>query len=109
MSSVFDEREKAFEARYRIEQDLDFRVRMRRDRLLGLWAAGLMGLEGDEAAAYAHAVVDSVFDRPDHDASHKVAQDLAARGVEMRPEDLLHRLGELHAIAYDQVLAELSA
>ena len=51
--AAFDEREKDFEARYKHDQELQFKVKARRNRLLGLWAAGRMGLTEEDAKAYA--------------------------------------------------------
>ncbi len=49
--TTFDEREKDFEARFKHDQELQFKVTARRNRLLGLWAAGQMGLGGETAQA----------------------------------------------------------
>lgn len=79
--TTFDERERAFEAKFKLDQEVQFKVNVRRDKLLGLWAAEQMGLSGDAAKAYALSVVDAEFSEPDHDASHKVLRDLQAKGV----------------------------
>ena len=57
--TTFDEREKDFEARFKHDQELQFKVKARRNRLLGLWAAERMGLSGDAAQAYAKEVVEA--------------------------------------------------
>ena len=51
--SKFDDRENAFEAKYKMDQEREFKVNARRCKLVGLWAADLMGITGEEAAAYA--------------------------------------------------------
>ena len=86
----FDDREKAFEAEFKRNQDLQFRVSARRNRLFGLWAAGRLGIgEGEEAEAYARAVVDADFEKPgDSDVIEKVRNDLAAKGMEMSEAQL---------------------
>lgn len=106
--TLFDDREKAFEAKFRLDQETQFKINIRRDKLLGLWAAEQMGMAGDAAKAYALAVVDAEFTEPDHDAGHKVVRDFQARGVaidEARVRKEMQRLGE---IARDQILAEMS-
>ena len=55
--TTFNEREKAFEKKYEHDQDLQFKVNARKNKLLGLWAAGLMGKSGADAEAYAKDVV----------------------------------------------------
>ena len=79
--TTFDEREKAFEAKYEKDQELQFRVTARKNKLLGLWAAGLLGKSGAEAEAYAKEVVMSDFEKPgDDDVIGKVVGDLTAAG-----------------------------
>jgi hypothetical protein len=80
--SGFDEREKDFEARFKHDQELAFKVTARRNKLLGLWAAQHLGLAGADADAYAAEVVSAGFTRPgDSDVIEKVAADFAAKGV----------------------------
>ena len=71
--AAFDEREKDFEARYRHDQELQFKVKARRNKLLGLWAAARMGLTGDAAEAYAKEVVDAEFEGGERHVSKKCA------------------------------------
>jgi len=70
--AVFDERERAFEARFQHDQDLQFKVKVRRNRLLGLWAAERMGLGGESAQAYAAEIVDAEFAGGDHHVVEKI-------------------------------------
>jgi len=63
--SKFDEREKGFEAKWRRDQELRFKVTARRNKLLGLWAAQKFGMESSQAEAYAKTVVVADFDRRD--------------------------------------------
>ncbi len=52
--STFDDRERAFESKFAHDTEMQFRAEARRNKLVGLWAAGLLGKSGDEAAEYAH-------------------------------------------------------
>ncbi len=104
--TLFDDREKAFEAKYRMDQETDFKITVRRDKLLGLWAAGRMGLEGDAAKAYALSVVDAEFSEPDHDATHKVQRDLAARGIAIDEHEFAHQVALLREEARSQIISE---
>ena len=73
----FNDREKAFEDKYKHDQELQFKVEVRRNKLLGLWAAELLDLEGEAAEAYAKEVIVSDFDEPgDDDVLRKVLADL---------------------------------
>ena len=105
---TFDEREKGFEAKYRHDQELRFKVGARRNKLLGLWAAGEMGLAGAAAEAYAREVVQADFERPgDEDVLEKVVRDFAAKGVERSAHQVRRRMDELMALARDQVMKEV--
>src|SRR4051812_42566546 len=79
----FDDREKAFEAKYARDEEMAFRVTARRNRLLGHWAAKQMGLTPEETDAYAKAVVQADFEESgDEDVIRKLLGDLLAAGVE---------------------------
>jgi hypothetical protein len=79
--TTFDEREKAFEKKFEHDQDLRFKTTARKNKLLGLWAAGLMGKSGADAEAYSRDIVMADFEKPgDHDVIHTLMRDLAAAG-----------------------------
>src|SRR3546814_18480061 len=94
MATVSD-REKAFEDKYKHDQDLQFRTMVRRNKLLGLWVAQeLLGLEGDAAETYAKEVVASDFEQPGHDdVVRKIMADLEAKGVAFRRSEA-RRVGQ---------------
>jgi len=81
--TTFDDRERAFEAKYAHDEEMAFRVTARRNRLLGHWAAAQMGLTPEETDAYAKAVVQADFEESgDDDVIRKLLGDLLAAGVE---------------------------
>jgi len=79
----FEDREKGFEAEFKRNQELQFRVNARRNKLFGLWAAEKLGIQPEDAAnAYAGKVVEADFEKPgDSDVIAKVQKDLAAKGI----------------------------
>ena len=80
----FDDRERAFEAKFARDEEMQFRVLARRNRLLGEWAAGLMGLTAAESDAYAKEVIQADFEEAgDEDVIRKLLGDLTSAGVEM--------------------------
>jgi hypothetical protein len=82
--TTFDDRERAFEAKYVRDEEMAFRVTARRNRLLGQWAAEKMGLTPEETDAYAKAVVQADFEESgDEDVIRKLLGDLTAAGVEI--------------------------
>ena len=100
--STFDDREKGFEKKFALDAEQEFKAAARRNRLLGEWAAGLMGLESAEE--YVRAVVKSDFEQPgDDDVLRKVFEDLKGSGVEMRESDVRMKMNELLAQAREQI------
>lgn len=82
--TTFDDRERAFETKYARDEEMQFRVTARRNRLLGQWAAKKMGLTAEETDAYAKAVVQADFEEAgDEDVIRKLVSDLNAAGVEI--------------------------
>ena len=77
---TFADREREFEARFQHDQEFQFKVTARRNRLLGLWAAQRLGLLGEAAEAYGKRVVDTQFEPGgDKNVIAKVAADLGAK------------------------------
>ena len=102
--TTFDEREKGFEAKYKHDQEIQFKVNARRNRLLGQWAAGKMGMTGAAVDAYARTVVESDFERPgDDDVAEKVTKDLSGKGVNVSAADVRREMDRLLAVAKEQV------
>jgi len=80
----FDDRERAFEAKFAHDEEMRFRIVARRNRLLGQWAARQMGLNEAEAESYAKDVIRSDFEEAgDHDVVRKVVGDLTSAGIEV--------------------------
>ncbi len=103
--TTFDDREKAFEDKYKHDQELQFRVEVRRNKLLGLWAAELLGRT--DAEAYAKEVISADFEEPgDADLVGKVLGDLQDAGVEMSEHRLRKKMEECLAEAKVQVMRE---
>ena len=104
---TFNEREQAFEAKYQRDQELAFKVNARRNKLLGKWAAGLMGYPADKAEAYAKEVIAADFQKPgDDDVLQKVLSDLTGHGVDMSAHRLRKEMDELLQVAKKQVMEE---
>lgn len=100
----FDDRERAFESKFAHDADMQFRAEARRNKLLGLWAAGLLGKSGDEAAAYAMSVVQADFEEAGtEDVVRKVAADLAGHAT---ADDVRAKLTDLLPQAKSQLMDE---
>lgn len=82
--STFDDRERAFETQFAHDEEMKFRIIARRNKLLGGWAAGLMGLSEVETEAYAKDVVRADFEEAgDEDVIRKLLGDLTSAGHEI--------------------------
>ena len=104
--STFDKREEGFEKKYALDEEQKFKAEARRNKLLGLWTAGQLGLEGDAAAAYAREVVAADFEEAgDGDVVRKVVGDLTAKGVPVSEPAIRAKMDELMATAVLQVKA----
>jgi hypothetical protein len=102
----FDDREKAFENKFKLDEELRFRATARRNKLLGMWAADLMGMNAAEAAEYAKAVVKSDFERPgDEDVLEKVHGDLQAKGLDTSEHIVRKHMDDLMGTAVQQIEA----
>lgn len=102
--SGIDDREKGFENKFARDQELEFKANARRNKLLGLWAAELLDLEGAAADDYAKTVVVADFEEAgDEDVFRKVRADLDAKQVELSDHLLRKKMDELMAEARQQV------
>ena len=105
--SEFDKRKSAEEAKYALDQELRFKANARRNKLLGLWAADLLGKKGEAAATYAAEVVKADFEAPgDEDVFRKVRSDFDKGGVAMTDHQIHRQMQELMATAIEQVRNE---
>ncbi len=103
--TTFDDRDRAFEAKFAHDADMQFRAEARRNKLLGLWAAGLLGKSGDDAAAYAMSVVQADFEEAGvEDVVRKVAADLAGHAT---ADDIRAKLADLLPLAKSQLMDEV--
>ncbi len=102
--TTFDDRENAFENKYAHDEEMRFKAEARRNKLLGLWAAGLLGKTGDEASAYAKEVVLADFEEAgDEDVYRKVAGDLGGNATEVQ---IRTKMVELMVEAKRQIMTE---
>ena len=102
--TTFNKREKGFEAGFAHDEELRFKAEARRNKLLGLWAAELLGLEEKSAEDYAKEVVRSDFVEPGHeDVFRKIHDDFQEYGVEKSEHQIRRTMDELMAVAFEQL------
>ena len=102
--TTFDDRENAFESKYAHDAEMQFRADARRNKLLGLWAAELMGKSDEDAAAYAKEVVRSDFEEPgDEDVFRKIRGDFDNAGVKVTDGEIREQMTGLMHTAIEQI------
>jgi hypothetical protein len=105
--TTFDDRERAFETKFAHDEELRFRVIARRNRLLGQWAARLMGLSDAEADAYAKDVIRSDFEEAgDDDVIRKVLGDLTGAGIETDEAQVREAIAHKEVEARRQIMEQ---
>ncbi len=105
MRDAFEERERSEEAKFKLDEELEFKVRCRRNKRVGIWAAERMGLVGDKAAAYASELVALALSDPSADAIiRRVGADFARLGVKSEPREIAAAVARHH----DEALASVT-
>lgn len=100
--TTFDKREEGFEKQFAHDEELRFKAMARRNKMLGLWAAGVLGKSGADAEAYAKEVVLADFEEAgDSDVLRKVSKDLQPKGV--TEQQIRAQMTELLAQAIEQI------
>jgi hypothetical protein len=100
MNTTFDKREEGFEKQFAHDEELKFKAMARRNKMLGLWAAGILGKSGADAEAYAKEVVLADFEEA-NDVLRKVSKDLQPKGV--TEQQIRARMTELLTEAVAQI------
>ena len=103
----FKKREDAFENKYARDEELRFKVDIRRDKLIGIWAAELLGLTGEDAEAYAKEVISADFEEPgEDDVVRKIMADFQEKNVDFSEHRLRKKMDELLEVAKQQIMSE---
>ena len=103
----FEDREKGFERKFAHDEELKFKATARRNRLLGLWAAELMGISGDAAQAYAREVIKADLEEPgEEDVFRKISADFDAKGVGKSDHQISRKMADLMVQAVSQIEVE---
>lgn len=102
--STFDEREKGFEKKFAHDQDLKFKAESRRNKMIGEWAAGKLGMAGSAVEDYVKAVRRADFEEAgDDDVVRKISKDFADGNVSVSDDEIRSQLGEFLAQAVAEI------
>jgi hypothetical protein len=106
MATTFDKREEGFEKQFAHDEELRFKATARRNKLLGLWAAGKLGLPDADAETYAKSVVMADFEEAgEDDVFRKIRKDLDDKKVAVSDQDIKTMMIDLMAQAIEQIKA----
>jgi hypothetical protein len=104
--TTFDEREKAYEKKFALDQDLKFKAESRRNKLLAEWAASKLGIMGAALEDYVRAVRKAdLAEKGDDDVFRKVQKDFADKGVSVPDAEIRKMMGEFLAKAVQDIEA----
>jgi hypothetical protein len=104
--SEFDDRKRMQEKKFELDQELEFKAQARRAKLVGLWAAGLIGLSGEEAEAYAKSVVMADLEEAGvEDLFRKIRGDLDMHAVQLSDHQIRAKMDEALEEARESVKA----
>jgi hypothetical protein len=105
--TTFDQRKDAFESRFALDQSLQFKAVARRNKQLGVWAAGLLGKTGADVDAYVSDVVAADFEEAgDEDVFRKIRADFDAASVAQSDHEIRRTMDEMLAAAVAQIKSE---
>lgn len=104
--TTYDDRQKGFEGKFALDEEMAFKTNARRNKLVGLWAANKLGKQGDAAEQYAKDVVMADFESSgDDDVVDKLLNDFTAAGIAVSKKEILEEMERQLPIAREQVMA----
>lgn len=107
MSDILNDRKKGFEAKFSIDQETQFKIEARRNKLFGLWLSERLGLPESEQEPYATEVMLSDLKEPGiEDIVSKVLQDIQEKNAKIERPDIIKKLEEFNKIAIREILGD---
>jgi hypothetical protein len=103
--SAFDNREEAFEKRFAVDEEIAFKTQARRNKMLGLWLAQLVGRTGSDANSYVDALVSAQVGAPPDALFNAIRTGLTEAGVEMSDNRIQRKMSETLAQAKAEIMA----
>jgi hypothetical protein len=102
--TTFDKRKDAFESKFAHDEEFKFKAESRRNRLLGQWAAGLLGKSGTDIDAYVKEIIAADFEQAgDEDVFRKIRKDFDAAGITQSDHQIRRTMAELMQTAIEQL------
>ncbi len=107
MTDSLREIEKGHEAKYKLDEETQFKARCRRAKLFGHWAAERMGMTRDEAQQYATRMVRLAIEQPGTNAVlRSVLSDMQTRDASLTEPEVISAFDGYLAVALEQLAEE---
>lgn len=107
MADIFNEREKGYEAKFKLDEELRFRATSRGNKMLAEWVGERFGMSAEQRQAYGKELAIADLDKPGHDdLLDKIMKDAEARKVALVRAEVEKEMRRCHAVALDQVAKE---
>lgn len=90
--TIFDRREEGFEAKFAHDQEQEFKVKARRNRIVGLWAGEQMGYDDKKCTKYAENIFEGSIDSSDQKIIDRIFSDLENAGIDIKKEEIQKQL-----------------
>lgn len=104
MADVFNEREKGFEAKFKLDEELKFKATSRGNKMLAEWVGERFGMSADQRQAYGKELAIADLDKPGHDdLLDKIMKDAEARNITLVRAEVEKEIRRCHAVALEQV------
>ena len=108
MINTFNDREKGFEAKFKLDQETEFRISARRNKLLGLWLAEKLGLNDSDIDNFVASVIASDLEEPgDEDVVRKCMSSIQERGANISDDDIRSKITKFTEEAHKQIIDKI--
>lgn len=105
--STFEDREKAYESKFAHDQELLFKIKAKRNKMLGIWAADILGLESGEANDYSRELVETMVDKSKANAIiERIANDFEEAGVDVSHQEIVNKMEDFFEAARQEVYGD---
>jgi hypothetical protein len=105
--TTFDERQKGFEKKFAMDQDLKFRAESRRNKMVAEWAGAKLGITGAALDDYIKSVRKAdLEEKGDDDVFRKIRGDLDAKSIAVSYNEIREAMFKFLETAVTQIQSE---
>ena len=102
MNKIYDEREKGFEKKLQMDEELQFKITARSNKYLGEWASSMLGKNEEEKKNYIQEIIKSDLEEAGHeDVFRKIKQDFQTASISVEETEIRNQMEKALARAKD--------